>query len=219
MKIAVIAPTSIPARRANTIQVMKMTQALVVLGHEVRLAAPRRFDAPAQPLPGTLTIPYPDYAASHRASWDEIAHHYGLRHPFDIHWLPSRLALRSYDFSLHAVRWARQWHADLIYTRLPQAAAFASLSGLATILETHDLPQGTAGPWLFRAFIKGRGARRLVVITQALANDLQQRFSIPVSRDRRQALKDGHKVHLIVIAPDGVDLERYEGLPGPSGAA
>jgi hypothetical protein len=33
MKIAIIAPTEIPARRANTLQVMKMAQALVVRGH------------------------------------------------------------------------------------------------------------------------------------------------------------------------------------------
>ncbi len=40
MKVAVIAPTNIPAMRANTFQVMKMTQALVARGHEVYMAAP-----------------------------------------------------------------------------------------------------------------------------------------------------------------------------------
>ena len=40
MKIAIIAPTFIPAKRANTLQVMKMTDAIVNLGHQVRLAVP-----------------------------------------------------------------------------------------------------------------------------------------------------------------------------------
>ena len=40
MKVATIAPTFIPARRANTLQVMKMTQAFANLGNEVRLAVP-----------------------------------------------------------------------------------------------------------------------------------------------------------------------------------
>lgn len=194
MKIAVIAPTQIPARRANTIQVMKMTQALALLGHDVRLAAPQRRSA----------------AASSQASWDEMARHYGLHHPFTIHWLPSSPSGRGYDFSLRAVRWAQGW-ADLIYTRLPQAAAFASILGLGTILETHDLPQGRMGPWLLRAFLKGRGALSLVVITQALADDLQQRFGISAPANQRNEPSDA----FIRVLPDGVDLERYAGLPSP----
>ncbi len=204
MKIAMIAPTQVPARRANTIQVMKMAQAFVALGHDVRLAAPQRVATSSSQPSSDIPDLSPGALASQDAYWEKIARHYGLRYPFAIHWLPSRPSMRSYDFSLRAVRWARQWQADLVYTRLPQAAAFASLSGQATILETHDLPQGAAGPWLFRAFIQGRGARRLAVITQALANDLQQRYTIPSA--------------FIVIAPDGVDLERYEGLPPPAEA-
>ena len=40
MRIAVIAPTEIPARRANTIQVTKMTQAFTTLGHTTLLVSP-----------------------------------------------------------------------------------------------------------------------------------------------------------------------------------
>jgi hypothetical protein len=40
MKITIIAPTQIPTRRANTLQVMKMAQAFVILGHEIRLIVP-----------------------------------------------------------------------------------------------------------------------------------------------------------------------------------
>ncbi|MBN1147705.1 MAG: glycosyltransferase family 4 protein [Anaerolineales bacterium] len=186
MKIAVIAPTEIPARRANTLQVMKMTQALASLGHSVRLAAPTtRFTE-------TRTI---------ANNWEELARHYGLQRSFPIDWLPSHPRLRRYDFGLRAILWARRWGAELLYTRLPQAAASASLLGMKTIFEIHDLPQGSLGPWLLRGFLKGRGAQRLVVITQALATDLSRRFAAPGSTP------------FTVIAPDGVDLERYENLP------
>jgi glycosyltransferase involved in cell wall biosynthesis len=212
MKIAIIAPTEIPARRANTMQVMKMAQAFCSLDHQVRLAVPR-----GRRSPGALP------------TWDELARHYGLRSesPTDeipLNWLPANPGLRRYDFSLRAVRWARRWEAELVYTRLPQAAALASNLGMKTILEVHDLPQGFFGPWLFRRFFRGKGAHRLVVITRALANDLKAHFGTP-SPD---GLGSPHSVSYppssryslpsMVIAPDGVDLERYQNLPSPSRA-
>ncbi len=187
MKIAIIAPTEIPARRANTLQVMKMAQALTVQGHDVDLAAPASHPAPEQ-------------------TWESLARHYGLHHPFSITWLSSNPALRRYDYSWRAVRRARRQNADLVYTRLPQAAALSSQLGIPTILEVHDLPQRVAGPLLFRLFLGGKGACRLVVITQALVNDLEQQFKINLHTP------------LAVVAPDGVDLERYKQLPSPQNA-
>jgi glycosyltransferase involved in cell wall biosynthesis len=184
VKIALVAPTHLPARRANTVQVMKMAQALALLGHEVRLAAPQR---PAQPV-----------------SWSELARHYGLRVEFPVEWLPAHQALRRYDYGLRAVAWTRRWRADLLYTRLPQAAALGSLLDLPTIFEAHDLPQGRMGVWLLRAFLRGSGARRLVVITRVLADDLAAIGAPPAPFTQ--------------IAPDGVDLERYQDLPTPEEA-
>jgi hypothetical protein len=58
MKIAVITNSRIPSLTANSIQAMKVCQALVQIGHEVRVFAPRE------------TKP---------ASREELAKHYGLR--------------------------------------------------------------------------------------------------------------------------------------------
>jgi len=190
VKIAVIAPTYLPARRANTIQVMKMTQAFVELGQAARLAVPG----------------IPDGYPRQKPAWEELASQYGLRQSFPIEWLPVSSWMRRYDFGLRSVRWARNWGAELLYTRLPQAAAIASRSGMETILEVHDLPRGSLGPRLFRWFFTGKGARRLVVITQALADSLIQELGAPVSPS------------FTVIAPDSVDLERYEELPSPEQA-
>jgi glycosyltransferase involved in cell wall biosynthesis len=188
MKIALAAPTHLPARRANTIQVMKMAQALVKTGHTVRLAVPGK--PPADQLP----------------TWEALARQYGLEAAFPVEWLPSRPSLRRYDYGVHALRWARGWGADLLYTRLPQAAALASRTGLPVIFEAHELPHGRLGPWVFRQFLRGQGARRLVAITHALAADLHQQFGSPLNPP------------FTCVAPDGVDLERYQDLPAPPAA-
>ena len=187
MRIAVIAPTFIPAKRANTLQVMKMTQALANSGHQVQLAVPEEPGRPGDEL----------------QMWEDIAHFYGLSSRLPIDYMPAKSSFRKYDYALHAVRWARRWSADLIYTRLPQAAALASFQGYGTILESHDFPQGFFGPILFKRFLQGEGARRLVVISEALAADLHVEFKSPEDPP------------FTLILPDGVDLNRYSGLPGP----
>jgi glycosyltransferase involved in cell wall biosynthesis len=188
VKIALIAPTEIPARRANTIQVMKMAQALAAEGHDVRMAIPRAAGASSAGL-----------------SPAELAQHYGLRLDFPRHWLPAAPALRRYDYSLRALSWAKSWDAGLIYTRLPQAAALSSLRGLPTLFELHDLPAPGSNTRLLNLALRGRGLRRVVAITRALAADLQRSF--PRLDDAR-----------LVVAPDGVDLERYANLPQPAEA-
>jgi glycosyltransferase involved in cell wall biosynthesis len=193
MKIVMIAPSHLPSRRANTLQVMKMAQAFTCLGHTVRVAVPGRI---VQPVP-----------------WDELAHMYGLRVQFPVEWLPAWSFLRRYDYGLRAVRWALRWKADLVYTRLPQAAAIASAIGLATVLEVHDLPSGAMGTWLFHRFLRGGGRRRLVAITHALATDLAGKLDAPTL-----AAGSAHMPAFTVVAPDGVDLERYANLPRPEQA-
>ena len=182
MKIALIAPTPIPSRRANTIQVMKMAQAFVLTGHELHLAAPGKAD-------------------SRGATWPDLKHHYGLTTEFPITWLPAHPRLRGYDYALRAVRWAKSWRADLLYTRHPQTAALSGLLGQPTLFEIHDLPQGAAR-LLLRAFLAGPGNRRLIAITHALAHDLNTEYAI----------------RNILILSDGVDLSRYQHLPDPSTA-
>lgn len=188
MKVAVIAPTTLPSRRANTLQVMKMTQALASLGHQVRLAIPEET--------GT--------GDRGNRSWDSISNLYGLNTRFPMEWLPANPRLRKYDYAWSAIRWARKWKAEIIYTRLPQAATWAANQGLPTILESHDLPQGTFGPLLFRLFLRGRSTCNLILISNPLAADLRERFGSSIQPPFAQ------------IIPDGVDLERYTDLPEPA---
>lgn len=192
MRITIIAPTEIPARRANTLQVMKMAQAFRELGHLVHMIVPQSSQSKKKA------------EADNQHSWESLAHHYGLKHSFHIEWLPAHNHLKRYDFSWRAIKRAKELGAQVIYTRLPQSAALSSLRGLATIYEIHDFPQGVMGPFLLRTFLRGKGAQRMVVITHALYTDLNKAFRIPTVKD------------FVRIAPDGVDLERYLDLPDPA---
>ncbi len=179
MKIACLAPSQVPSTTANSIQVMKVCQALQQVGHRVHLW-----------LPGSQPRP-----------WDALANHYGLSTPFEISGLKTDLSLKRYDLAVQGVAAARKWGADALYTWLPQAAFWAARRGLPTLLELHDRPTGRLGPRLLRWFAASRTPHRLLFITQALRRALEREFGLRVPDSRA------------VIAPDGVDLERYQNLP------
>lgn len=185
MRIACIATSRIPSRRANSVRVMKVCQAFDELGHEVRLWVPGRD-------PGV--------------SWGELAEHYGLRSRFDIRWLPAYRGLRHYDFCIRAVVQAWMWRSDVYYAWPPQAAALASRLGRTTIMEVHDRPQGRIGPWLFGQFLRGKGARRVLPITDALRVWLERAYNVELREP------------FAVVVRTGVDLSQYDDLPLPSAA-
>lgn len=184
MRIGVIAPSRIPSNTANSIQVMKVSQALAQLGHSVRLWVPGDQAAP----------------------WDQLMEFYGLHTPFEIIWLPTSPQLKRYDLALSSVNRAASWHAEVVYTWMPQAAVYAQLRGLPAVLEVHDRPTGKLGPWLLHRAVKMPGRKRLAVITRALVRVLEAEFGLHIPEEN------------LVIAPDAVDLERYENLPGPAAA-
>ncbi len=208
MKIACISASQVPSATANSIQGMKACQALAQNGHQVRLLLPET--GPGAP-----------------PAWAALAAHYGLEAPvpqgeapvsqgeasvpqgevpFEVQWIPAAPAWRRYDLAWKAVRRARAWGAELVYTWMLQAAVLALRQGLPAVLEVHDRITGRVGPWLFREFLRSRGRKRLLVITQALRLRLEADFSVHFPEDE------------VVIAPNGADLERYADLPDPSAA-
>ncbi|HEX9332222.1 MAG TPA: glycosyltransferase family 4 protein [Anaerolineales bacterium] len=126
--------------------------------------------------------------------------HYGLQTEFPIEWLSSSSRR---IFTWNAVRRARTLKADLIYSWFPQSAVFGLLSRLPVIFEIHIQPTGLFGPVWHRAFANLRGRKRLASITRALVNVLELDFDIKFSAAE------------VVVAPNGVDLERFASLPEP----
>lgn len=136
-------------------------------------------------------------------SWETLKHHYGLQQDFEIRWIRENLAFRRYDFAFKALRAARQLSPDLIYTWVLQAGVLALWGGLPVILELHDRVSGRFGPWLFKRFCTSPVRHRLLTNTEALSKVLQEDYRLDASAmDVR-------------VAPNGVDLVRYQGLPAP----
>jgi glycosyltransferase involved in cell wall biosynthesis len=184
VKIGCITSYRIPSRAANSIQVMKVCQALAQLGHDVRLWSPGKVHTPSHEL----------------AAW------YGLNTSFVIEWLPDLPRLKRYDFAVKAVQRAIQAKVDLVYTWLPQAGFLSLLRGLPLLLELHDRPTGRIGPWLLRRIDAMHGRKRFAVITRALESALRREFMLKLDQNNT------------VIAPNGVDLDRFSDLPSPSEA-
>jgi glycosyltransferase involved in cell wall biosynthesis len=180
MRIVFASASQVPSDAANSIQVMKVCQAFAQLGHEVTLLVPGREPAGA-----------------------DLRTHYGLQISFPVEWLHVR---NRRFFPWLAVRRARMLKAEMLYAWPVQAAGLGLRSGMRVMLEMHDLPYGRFGPFWFRLFLRQRGRKRLLPITEALRRLLKARFPPGLPDDQ------------VVVAPDGVDLERYAGLPDPEGA-
>jgi glycosyltransferase involved in cell wall biosynthesis len=77
----------------------------------------------------------------------------------------------------------------------------ALLFEFPSVFEIHIQPTGAIGPLWHRAFASLRGRKRLTSITQSLVDVLDRSYNIRFNADE------------VVIAPNGVDLERFASLP------
>ena len=193
MNIVAIAGSTIPSDTANSIQVMKACSALAQLGHTLTLLVPdtNRQLSVVNRKSETLT----PHAS---AGVVNLKSHYGLQKEFPIEWLSfaSRRA-----FTWQSVQRARALKPDLLYTWFPQSAVFGLLYKIPTIFEIHIQPAGFFGPVWHQAFAKLPGRKRLVSITRALVDVLGHDYNIHM------------KPAEVVIAPNGVDMERFTSLP------
>jgi glycosyltransferase involved in cell wall biosynthesis len=133
----------------------------------------------------------------------DLQQHYGLQTEFPIEWLSSSSRRR---FTWDAVRRARGLGAELVYSWFPQSAVFGLLRGMPVIFEIHIQPTGTFGPVWHRAFAMLGGRKRLVAITRSLVELLERDFNLRFRPEE------------VVIAPNGVDLERFASLSDPVSA-
>jgi glycosyltransferase involved in cell wall biosynthesis len=132
-----------------------------------------------------------------------VQQHYGIVTTFPIEWLTS---INRKLFTWTSVRRALKLKPDLIYTWFPQSAVFGLLLGKPTIFEAHLQPTGRFGPAWHRAFASLRGKKRVACITDALRSTLERDFRMHLRADE------------FVIAPNGVELERFVSLPDPVSA-
>lgn len=129
--------------------------------------------------------------------------HYGINDTFPIEWLGSSSRRL---FTFNSVRRALKHKPDLLYVWLPQSAVFGLLARVPTIFEIHIQPSGMLGPTWHRVFANLPGRKRLACITNAMKNLLATKYHM--------RMRDSD----VVIAPNGVELERFASLPDPERA-
>ncbi len=191
MRIAVISTALVPSGNANSIQALKVCQALRQLGHEVLC------------LVGGQTP----------SAWETLAEPYGLHTRFEIEWAPWNPTWKRYDFAWKTVRRALSWQADLVYTWASPAAVIALLHKKPVLLEAHDLPVGALGPLWMWAFLRLPGRKALGPITQALRLALEARFPPPLPPHQVVLLPSGVDRERYIDLPASAAARAQLGLP------
>lgn len=139
--------------------------------------------------------------------FEQMKAQYGLETDFEVSWLPSRRIFKRYDFALSALGKVRNWKPDLIYTWLPQAAwAGMVFDHKPVVLEVHDRASGMLGLSWLKHIMKSGAKKQLAFVSQALREAIEDQTEMNIPADQA------------VIAPNGVDLKRYESLPNPTEA-
>lgn len=192
MRIACLSTSSVPSRTANSLQLLKVCQSFVALGHDVKLW-----------LPGSMP----------NVTWDELAQRYGIQHRFPIQWISTRPQLRRYDYGVKAAWRARRWRPDLYYCWSYQAAAVTSKLGWPTALEVHDRQTGRFGPRLFSLFVNGPGAVRVLPTTRALLRWLEQHYDVSLAPPLGIVSPNGVDLDRYKDLPNAEDARSSLGLP------
>ena len=180
MKIVLISASTVPSTAANSIEVMKVANALTSLSHQVILI-----------VPGEKSI-----------GWSDLAAWYGLSTEFEMIWMKENQAWRRYDFSLKAVSCAHKLNPDLVYTWPLQAAVFALWHRIPVILELHDRISGRFAPFLFKTILHSRTPKRLIFNTHALRNLYQQKYRSLLKEEITQVGPNGIELERYISLPD-----------------
>ena len=154
MRIAYLSYSPLRAGVANAVHVMNMCSAFSRNGHETALFA---------------------RGSGGRRAAPEIFSKYGVSDAFELRLRPSlrvKLVGRLYYGFRQALHARLMSRADVYYARCLVSAAFVLWLGGAAILEVHELPHSALERRMQRFVLGHRNLRRLVVISQALLEDL-----------------------------------------------
>ena len=133
-----------------------------------------------------------------KANWGHLSKFYGITTPFKITYVPSIKFFRRYDFVTITGILIALKRMSIIHTWLPQVAHVSGFLKIPYLLELHELPTGKFGPSLFKRLFRSKHQKRFLPISSALKNLYENTFNFQFNQNE------------VRIAPDGVDLERYQ---------
>lgn len=181
MKIAYIAHTRYPTEKAHGVQMTKVCEALVALGHDVTLLAPG--------VHNEIKTPYKKY---YDVQQNFTAKHLPTKDALLSPLIPGRFAMaftmKSYRSALGT--YFNEHDFDLLYVRSPHVLEAALASRIPTVLELHTLPRVRK-----QKFISQCKQCRLVVCLTTPMKDALVAWGMPEDR--------------VMVEGDAVDLERF----------
>jgi glycosyltransferase involved in cell wall biosynthesis len=175
MRIAYLSLSSLPSRKANSVQVMKTCAALARQGHEVVLYVKEN-----------RALPEPSSG---------FHDHYGVEQSFRIERLP-RPAVRGGELA-YTLALAQRLHrsrraTDLVFARHLPGAVVATAFALPTIFEAHGVGRNLIERPAWQRLVRSRSCRRVVAISQALQSELRALGRSPSRGD-------------LIVVPDASD--------------
>jgi glycosyltransferase involved in cell wall biosynthesis len=196
---AYLANVRVPSEKAHVYQIFQMLDAFREVGVRVTLVHPRRenIDDLAGADPTAL------YGLRHQPERLEAGAFDAIKKiTIDLPALNRTplpqlaFGLQSATFAASAARAVTQLRPRLVYSRDWAILAAALPAGAPCIWEAHDLPQGRPARRALRMMLPRLSG--IVAITDGLRRELMD-FGVPAER--------------VIVAPDAVDLSRFEDLP------
>ena len=167
MNIVYLSTSYVPARRASSVQVMKMCSAMARLGHHITL----------------LTKFTPERLEGGVA--DDFAY-YGVDAKFDIVKLQRPRWKGGGVLYLYQMAWLLQRqrnNIDLVFSRSLLGAYIATWLRLPVLFEAHDAPQARIERYFFKQLTASSWLIRLVTNSRALLNILREQGLVSQSTD------------------------------------
>ncbi|MBF0144023.1 MAG: glycosyltransferase family 4 protein [Magnetococcales bacterium] len=183
LRMAYVVSLDLPGnRRAHAVQVMKNAQAWAKITRDFEL------------------VTNVSWGNHRRIDPERLAVDYGIMRPFSLHALPllglessSIRWLNSLFYRLAARRLARR-RTELVYTRNTRFPGFSLKRRIPTLVEVHGPPGTATDQEALRPCLQDPLLLGLVTISEELAHRYQE-WGTPPEK--------------IIVAPDGVDLERF----------
>lgn len=181
MKIVYLSSSTIPSKTANSIHVMKMSQAFSDNGHDVILYG--KIPAISGELP------------------KDIYNYYGVQKRFKLKRLGNRLSIRYFGELFYSYRVIRDLKKeklpDLFYGRNLWSLLLATQFNIPIIYESHALPLSNIRKYFEKKLLKNVNLKKLVVISNALKEEYLTLFTF-LRDDAIEVAHDGADIPLVI---------------------
>jgi glycosyltransferase involved in cell wall biosynthesis len=158
MKILYITKSVIPSRTANSIHVMKMSNALIELGHEVLVLTP-------------------DFQDGYESGVVDLENFYGVKNKINIKkcaWPFHKL--KTFSYSLDCRRMVKEFQPDLIFSRYLRGAFFTCGFKIPVIFDVHGPIEQKLEIFFLRRLAKSKSLAKISAVSVSLIRHVNEKI-------------------------------------------